>query len=119
MSQQLFIQKAAQLLSKLTTVAKGGSTLVFEQVSINANSSRNYDLTELLVNHAEYDLRSARVSAWILDDDDGGPTEGYLIGGEARLTCGVKADGSVRVHLHHNTATTVLIRIDHPSVRIP
>lgn len=110
-----FVTKFTNLITSLKRVAMaGGKPVVFEEVTIAANGVKDYNLTTLISDHATYDLKSARVSAWVLDEQAGSDTNGYYITAEAFVVCGVTAAGAVRVRLSRDTATKVLIRVDRP-----
>jgi len=111
-----FVAKFTNMITKLVTIAKaGGKPLVFEEVTMAANAVKDYNLTTLMgTESTQYDLKSARVQVWVLDEQGGSDTNGYYIGSEAFVVCGITAAGAVRVRLARDTATKVLIRVDRP-----
>jgi hypothetical protein len=110
-----FVNKFTTMLGSLLRIAKaGGKPVVFEEVTIAANGTKDYNLTTLIPDHATYDLKTARVTAWVLDEQAGSDTNGYYITAEAFVVAGFTAAGAIRVRLARDTATKVLIRVDRP-----
>lgn len=110
-----FVTKFTNMVASLTRVAKaGGKPVVFESVNIAANGVKDYNLTTLISDHATYDLKSARVTAWVLDDQASSDTNGYYINAEDVVVAGITEAGAVRVRLYRDTPATVLIRVDRP-----
>jgi hypothetical protein len=109
------------MVQKLLHFAKaGGKPLVFEQVTIPANGTKDYSLVTLMpTDNAQFDLSSARISVKLLDDQVGSDTNGYFIDAESTVSGGIKTNGAIRIRLYRGTAATVLVRIDRPFKRLP
>lgn len=120
-------QKAALMVTRFTTMLQklvqtaraGGKPLVFEQVSIAANGTKDYNLNDLFPDNANWDMRSCRVQCWLLDDQAGSDTETYFINAESTVVGGVKSTGVARIRLYRGTGATVLVRIDRPVKKLP
>lgn len=119
MSYTVFMEKTEELLSKLIKTSRASKTTHYIQTNIAANAAYNFDLKTVIADHAGFDLRSAKVTALLLDDTVGSPTNGYYINSESTLVVGVNAAGLVRVHNHRDSVSTVYITVQHPTVAAP
>lgn len=114
-----FVTKFTTMVQKLLHFAKaGGKPLVYEQVTIGANGTKDYSLVALMPDHAQFDLLSARVTVKLLDDQAGSDTNSYFIDAESTVSGGIKSTGAIRIRLYRGTPATVLVRIDRPFKRI-
>ena len=115
-----FVTKFTTMVQKLLHFSKaGGKPLVYEQVTIGANGTKDYSLVALMPDNADFDLLSARVSVKLLDDQAGSDTNGYFIDAESTVSGGIKSNGAIRIRLYRGTPATVLVRIDRPFKRLP
>jgi hypothetical protein len=103
----------------LTALNTQVTPLVMESATIAATTSRDYDLTTLFPDHAEYDMLSCKVEVLVKDTEAASPLLNYYTNGEAFITTGITTGGLVRIHNFHTDPVDVSIRITAPSKKLP
>lgn len=97
--------------------AVGGTVppIVFEEITLATNASKQYTLTTLYPKHALYDLRSCRITALVKDVDGGSTTNGMFVNSEAVVNTAIDDTGKVIIENFSIASITVLVRVDPPT----
>lgn len=110
------------MLQKLTAyfakVKSNIQPLVYElDVPIASFVTKQYDLKTLMTDHADYELRSARVSVMVLNTEPASPLLNSYVNSEAVISVGIDANGIVKIANTDVSDGVFIIRIDKPSVK--
>lgn len=114
-AKNLMLQK---LTSYFTKVESNIKPLVYEvDVPLASFVVKQYDLKTLMPDHANYELRSARVNVLVLNTEPASPLINSYVNSEAVVSVGIDANGVVKIINTDVSDGTFIIRIDKPSVK--
>lgn len=106
------------ILNYFTKVKANIRPVVYEKATIGAGLTKTYNLASHVPDLNLYDPLSSRITVLVLDSDPGSATLNNYINSEASITVGITQAGVVTVVNTDINSHAVLIRIDHPAVKV-
>ena len=80
-------------------------------LAVGASLSLNLVTILTAAEAAKYDMANVTIETWIVDPEQGSPTVGYLVSGNAVIAAGFKATGEVILNNSYVSSLTGTYRI--------